>query len=220
MIDPLRTLGIEKGKPFAPTAATTEALEAGIREAHMVLAARYDAGLPPFFEGTHWTYPGPPDLVKAYAEGLSDPNTYPVDDRGLAYHYAYIGIKRLGQGQFYMISIKDKDGASYEGGTSYRLTVPPNAPVEQYWSVTAYDRETHALIKNVNRASRASNSAEVKKNADGSVDLYFGPTAPADQESNWVPTDPARKFELMLRLYAPTKALFDKTWKLRDVEKM
>jgi hypothetical protein len=158
--------------------------------------------------------------VKAYSEGLSDPNTYPVNDRGLAYHYAYIGIKRLGQGQFYMISIKDKDGDSYEGGRSYCLTVPANAPVEQYWSVTAYDRETHALIKNVARASRASNSSEVKRNADGSVDLYFGPRAPAGKESNWLPTDPARKFELMLRLYAPTKALFDKTWTLGDVQKM
>ena len=86
--------------------------------------------------------------------------------------------------------------------------------------MTAYDRQTHALIKNVDRASRASNSAEVQKNADGSVDLYFGPKAPAGKESNWVPTDPARKFELMFRLYAPTKALFDKAWMLPDVEKV
>jgi hypothetical protein len=82
MIDPLRTIGIEKGQPFAPTADTKKILEAGIREAHMVLAARYDAGLPPFYEGTHWTVPAPPSLVKAYSEGLSDPSTYPVDDRG------------------------------------------------------------------------------------------------------------------------------------------
>ncbi len=184
----------------------------------MLLEARYDAGLPPFFEGTHWTFPAPPELIKAAADGFADPDSYPVDARGLAYTYAYIGIKRLGAGQFYLINIKDKDGESYDGAKTYRLTVPPNAPVEQYWSVTAYDRETHALIKNVDRASRASNSAEVKKNADGSVDLYFGPKAPAGKESNWVPTDPARKFELMFRLYAPTKAFFDKQWTLPDVE--
>jgi hypothetical protein len=100
------------------------------------------------------------------------------------------------------------------------LTVPPNAPVEQYWSVTAYDRETHALIKNVDRASRASNNGQVQKNGDASVDIYFGPKAPAGKESNWVPTDPAREFELMFRLYAPTKALFEKAWKLPDVEKV
>ena len=220
MIDQLKSLGIEKGKPFAPTAATKKVLDAAIREAHMSLAARYDAGLPPFFEGTHWTFPAPQQLIQAAQAGFTDLNSYPVDERGLAYHYAYIGIKRLGAGQFYMISIKDKDGESYDGGSTYRLTVPPNPPVEQYWSVTAYDRETHALIKHVDRASRGSNSAEVKKNADGSVDLYFGPKASAGKESNWVPTDPVRKFELMVRFYAPTKALFDKAWKLPDVEKV
>ena len=172
----------------------------------------------PFFDGTHWTYPAVPALIQAAAVDFAEPNAYPVDARGLAYSYAYIGIKHLGAGQFYLISIKDKAGESYDGGKTYRLTVPPNAPVEQYWSVTAYDRQTHALIKNVNRASRASNNAEVQKNADGSVDIYFGPKAPAGKESNWVPTDPARKFELMFRLYAPTKALFEKTWKLPDVE--
>jgi hypothetical protein len=220
MIDQLRALGIEKGKPFAPTAEAREALRAGIREAHMELAAKYDAGLAPFFEGTHWTFPAPPELIEAAQKEYAEPDTYPTDARGLAYHYAYIGIKRLGAGQFYLISIKDKDHESFEGAKTYGLAVPANAPVEQYWSVTAYDRETHALIKNVNRASRASNSSEVKRNADGSVDIYFGPEAPAGKESNWVPTDPARKFELMFRLYAPTKALFDKTWKLPDVEKV
>jgi hypothetical protein len=100
------------------------------------------------------------------------------------------------------------------------LTVPPNAPIEQYWSVTAYDRQTHALIKNMNRASRASNNTEVKKNADGSVDIYFGPKALAGEESNWVPTDPARKFELMFRANAPAKTFFEKMWKLPDVEEV
>ena len=87
-------------------------------------------------------------------------------------------------------------------------------------SVTAYDRETHALIKNVNRASRASNNTEVKKNADGSVDIYFGPKAPSGKDSNWVPTDPARKFELMFRAYAPAKTFFEKMWKLPDIEEV
>ena len=95
-----------------------------------------------------------------------------------------------------------------------------DAPVEQYWSVTAYDRKTHALIRNMPRASRSSQIPELQKNADGSVDVYFGPDAPPDKDSNWVPTDPAREFELMFRLYAPTKALFDKSWVLPDAEKV
>ena len=97
--------------------------------------------------------------------------------------------------------------------------MPPNAPVKQYWSVTAYDRELHTLIKGVTRASRSSQIPELKKNSDGSIDLFFGPKAPEGKEANWVPTDPNRKFELMFRAYGPTEALFQKTWVLPDVEK-
>jgi hypothetical protein len=147
MIDPLKTLGIEQGKPYAPSAEMQQALNAAIREAHALLAARYDAGLPPFFDGTHWSFPAPPELIEAATHDFDEPDRYPIDARGLAYHYAYIGIKRLGAGQFYLINIKDKHGESYDGGQTYRLTVPPHVPVEQYWSLTAYDRDTHALIK-------------------------------------------------------------------------
>ncbi len=218
MIDQLRSLGIQKGKAFTPDETTRLALAAGIRDAQLLLAAQYDAGMPPFYEGTHWTYPGHPDFIKAIGEGLSDPNSYPVDQRGLTYTYAYIGIKRMGAGQFYLINIKDKNGDSYDGSKTYRLRVPPNVPVDQYWSLTAYDRETHALIKNVDRASRASNSAEVQKNADGSIDVYVGSEPPPGQQANWIPTDPARRFELMFRLYGPKPEFFEKKWRLPDVE--
>jgi hypothetical protein len=218
MIDQLHLIGIEKGKPFAPDAAMKQALADGIGEAHAWMAAKYDAGLPPFFERTHWTFPAHPELLKAATESFEGANNYPVDWRGITYSYAYIGIKHLGAGQFYLINIRDKGGESYDGSKTYRLHVPPNAPVEQYWSLTVYDRDTHALVKNVDRASRASNNAEVKKNGDGSVDLYVGAKAPTGQESNWIPTDPARRFELMFRLYGPKKELFDKAWALPDVE--
>jgi hypothetical protein len=98
--------------------------------------------------------------------------------------------------------------------------VPANAPVEQYWSATAYDRDTHALIRGVSRPSLASNDKAVQKNADGSVDIYFGPKPRAGKQSNWVPTDPTRRFELLFRLYGPKKKLFEKTWKLPDIEEV
>jgi hypothetical protein len=221
MIDQLRSLGIEKGKPFKPNEATTKALENGIREAHAVLEAKYDAGMPPFFsETSRWTLPAPPELIKAMQSGFADMNSYPIDERGMVYSYAYIGIKRLGAGQFYSISIRDKDGDAFNGAKTYRLNVPANVPVDQYWSVTAYDRKTHALIKGMPHASRASNVSDIAKNADGSVDIYFGPKPPDGKESNWVPTDPERKFELMARFYGPKKKFFDKVWKLPDVEKL
>jgi hypothetical protein len=164
--------------------------------------------------------PAYPDLITAAQANFDAPDAYPVDHRGVAYSYAYIGIKRLGAGQFYSISIRDKDGNDFDGGKTYRLNVPPNVPVEQYWSVTAYDRQTHALIRNVPRASRSSQIPDLIKNEDGSIDLYFGPNAPQGRDANWVPTDPKRKFELMFRAYGPTKAFFDKEWVLPDVTLM
>jgi hypothetical protein len=220
MIDQLRSIGIEKGKPFAPDATMKQILADSVTDAHAWMAAKYNAAPPEFFEGTHWTFPAHPELLKGASENFEGANDYPVDWRGISYHYAYIGIKHLGAGQFYLINIKDRDGADYSGATTYRLHVPADVPIAQYWSLTAYDRETHALIKNLDRASRASNNPEVHKNADGSVDLYLGSKAPAGQESNWIPTDPARKFELMFRLYGTKKEFFDKVWKLPDVEKV
>jgi hypothetical protein len=154
------------------------------------------------------------------ATAYADPDAYPVDLRGMTYTYGYVGIKRLGAGQFYLIAIKDKDGVSFDGSKTYHLTVPPNVPIEQYWSVTVYDRQTHALVRNMSRASRSSQIPELQKNADGSVDIYFGPKTPQGEESNWVPTDPKRSFELMFRLYAPKKGFFEKVWVLPDVEQV
>jgi hypothetical protein len=220
MIDQLRSIGIEKGKPFDPDAKTQAILTAAIGDAKVLLERRYDAGFPVFYPGTHWTMPALPEAVDGQSSTYANPDKYAVDARGVAYTYAYIAIKRLGAGQFYLITIRDKDGQDYDGSKIYRLRVPADVPVAQYWSVTAYDRETHALIRNMPRASRASNAADLQKNADGSVDIYFGPAAPAGKETNWVPTDPARKFELMARFYAPEKEFFEKKWTLSDVEKI
>ena len=77
---------------------------------------------------------------------------------------------------------------------------------------------THALIRNLPRASRSLQNPGLQKNADGSVNIYFAPTAPAGKESNWVPTSADGKFEVLFRLYGPEKPLFDKTWKLPDIE--
>lgn len=220
MIDQLRTIGIEKGKPFAPDARTTAILDSAAAEARDVLDRMYDRGFPPFAPGARWAVPAFPALIQAGSSGYAETDIYPVDARALTYSIGYIGIKRLGTAQTYLIASKDKDGHEFDGNATYRLHVPPKVPVEQYWSATVYDRQTHALIKNMPRASRASNAAEVQKNADGSTDIFFGPKAPAGKESNWVPTDPAQRFEVLFRLYAPTRVLFDKSWVLPDAEKV
>jgi len=220
MIGQLRTLGIEKGKPFSPDASMTKKLEAAIEEGREWLEASYENGQIHFFEGSKWSSAANPEMVKGALTGYDEPNAYPVDLRGVAYSYAFVGLKRLGAGQFYLISIKDKAGNDLDGGKMYRLSVPADVPVGQYWSLTAYDRETHALIRNMDRASRSSQITDLQKNPDGTVDLFIGPKAPEGKETNWIPSDPKREFELMFRLYAPTKALFDKTWELPDVEQV
>jgi hypothetical protein len=220
MIDQLKSLGIEKGKPFNPDPQTTELLNAGAAEAHAILENMYDKGWGTFFENGQWRSAAATDVIKMQATAYADLDAYPSDLRGMTYTYGYVGIKRLGAGQFYLIAIRDKNGVALDGSQFYRLTVPPNVPIEQYWSVTAYDRQTHGLIRNMPRASRSSQIPEMAKNADGSVDVYFGPRAPADKDSNWIPTDPQRGFELMFRLYGPKKEFFDKAWVLPDVEKV
>jgi hypothetical protein len=219
LIDPLKSLGIEKGKPFAPDGKTRTALTEGARDAHAWLDHRLETAFAPYFDGTRWVVPAAPELLEAASGGYADPDVYPIDARAITYSIGYVGIKRLGAGQFYLMTARDRDGDGLDGGKSYRLTVPANAPVQQYWSVTAYSRDTHGLIRNVPRASRSSQVPDMRKNPDGSVDVFFGPEAPAGQEANWVPTRRGERFELLFRLYAPTKPLFDKAWVLPDPEK-
>jgi hypothetical protein len=219
MIDLLKTIGIEKGKPFAP--ADTPALNDAIREARDFINAKYEAMfVPPFFEDRQWAVPVPPELIHGLQTNYSEVGSYPIDARGALYSMGFFSAKNLGVGQFYLLTIKDADGQPLDGGSSYVLRVPANPPVDLYWSVTAYDRETHALLRKMPRASLASNARGVRKNPDGSVDVTFAANAPAGQESNWVPTDPQRGFELMLRVYGPRKEFFDKAWVLPDVEKI
>jgi hypothetical protein len=213
--EPGSTATIEKGKPFEPNERTRSMLNSAAKDARDWLYGMYDAGFPPFFSPTsRWMFPGYPELADAYTVAYADPNHYPVDKRAVVYTVGYVGLKHMGGGQMYLISIKDKDG-----NKMYKLTVPPT-PVKQYWSVAVYDRELHTLVKGVNRASRSSQIPELQKNTDGSVDLYLGPSAPSGKDSNWIPTDPQRQFELMFRAYGPTPALFQKTWVLPAVERL
>jgi hypothetical protein len=151
---------------------------------------------------------------------FSRTDSYPVEGRGIAYSMAFFSAKHLGAGQYYLMTIRDKDRKPLEGSSTYRLNVPANAPVKLYWSATVYDRATHALIRDQKTLSRSSLNPGLQKNADGSVDVYFGPKAPAGKESNWVPTNANGKFEVLFRLYGPEKPFFDKAWVLPDIEKV
>jgi len=220
MIDVLKSIGIEKGKSFRPDAKARKILEGAIREAHAWMDSVYEKFFPPFAAGARWALPASPEVVAGMSTTFAAADSYPIDGRGRAYSYAYFSAKHLGAGQYYLMTIKDKSGRALDGGQSYRLTVPANAPVRQYWSATAYDRATHALIRNTRWSSRSSQTPGLQTNGDGSVDIYFGPKAPAGKESNWVPTKAGGRFEVLFRLYGPEPSFFDKRWTLPDIERL
>ena len=61
----------------------------------------------------------------------------------------------------------------------------------------------------------------VATNRDGSVDLWFGPSKPAEAPaSNWIQTVSRRNFLVALRLYGTGVEFFDQTWKPDDVVKV
>jgi len=124
-------------------------------------------------------------------------------------------------GQAYLGAYTDQDGHAFDGGQSYHLHVPPDPPAKQFWSVTLYDVDTRGLIQNKEQiADRNPRQPGLVKNADGSVDLYFAPTAPKGFEHNWIPTTPGRSWFAWFRLYAPLEPYLDKSWPLPDIEKL
>ena len=100
------------------------------------------------------------------------------------------------------------------GENIYRLHVP----VSQFWAVIVYNLETSSFFPNSTRLTVDSLDKGLSKNADGSVDIYFGPKVPASQESNWIYTQTEKSWFPWFRFYGPEKALFDKSWTMPDIE--
>jgi hypothetical protein len=222
MIDKLKSIGIEKGTPFVPDDKRRRIFNLAAHEAHSWLTNRLETSYfpPAYFDGGHWHVPASSDVVDGLTTNFADPDRYPVDDRAVTYSIAFFSAKNHGAGQFYLMTRKDAKGNGLDGGSTYRLRVPASAPVRQYWSATAYDGKTHALIRETRCSSRASTSGGLTVNDDGSVDVYFGPAAPDGASANWVPTKAGNGFEVIFRFYGPDKPLFDRTWKLPDIEKV
>ncbi len=126
-----------------------------------------------------------------------------------------------GKGSAYLGSYYDADGNALMGGNSYKLKIEPDPPAANFWSITVYDIANRLIIRNKTRKSDiSSRNKDLAKNADGSVDLYFGPKAPEGKETNWVQTNKGQSFFLYLRLYGPEKPYFDKTWPMNKVAKL
>ena len=223
MVASLKFLGIEKGKPFSPDARQKKLLEeAALVGEAMAQANSFESRFPgvKYRDDASWEYV----IFLDPSQRVGDHEQ--LDERA-AYTYeaattsAGMTTKTPGVGQAYLGGYRDKDGDWLDGNKNYKLTIPPNPPMKQFWSITVYSQATRCLINNgTGRADRSSRH-ELVKNRDGSVDLYFGPDkAPKGTENNFVKTIAGEGFFVYLRLYAPTEPYFDRSWSLPDIEKV
>jgi hypothetical protein len=214
----LRSLGIEKGKAFKPDAATRAVLKKAVAEAH---AGFMDAStrLVPHWPGGKWGLPSFGETGAKTGFTFQTEHGLDVDGRGALFFFACAPPKKLGAATFYLIAAKDAADAPLDGGKSYRLRVPANVPAKQFWAVTVYDLQTAAFLREAPNVE-VNSYQKLQKNEDGSVDVFFGAKAPAGKEPNWIYTAPGKPWVAAFRFYGPEKAVFDKTWKLPDIEQV
>ena len=218
----LRDLGIEKGKRFAPDDHHKKLLEDAALLGEMIAkVVVYEKR----FIGNFYRPDARWQFAMVVDPDQREDNYDQLDERtdwfyeAIASSYAMI-TKTPGVGSIYLSTYRDKDGDWLDGGKSYRLRIAPNPPMQQFWAVSVYDIDTRTLFRNeALKAEVSSNSKGLQKNADGTVEVYFGPTAPSGKESNWVQTVPDKFWFPYFRLYAPTQAYFDRSWPLPDIEK-
>jgi len=205
----LAAIGIVKGQPFEPD----ERMQRILGDAAAVGNATGRAlnfafrGSPEedfaYYPGSAWykmlflggfSFDTPPPAVTS--EGIKP---YPPGGhRRLASRFAFFhwatGItpamcmRLTDVGSQYLISGLDADKNYFDGGKTYKCTLPPIIPQNNFWSLTAYDNLTHSMLRTPQRwpgaGSQTYPTPAAVPNADGSIDVYFGPEAPAGKESN------------------------------------
>ena len=232
----LASIGIIKGQPFTPDAKTKLILDRAAKTAYKmsrVITFQDAVGGRDFhvYPDRHWVNPiadgtpakpaGPLDLNwRRTAGGYLD-----IDLRVWYFTTAYSispgMISQIpGKGAKYMIGFKDGDGMPLTGANNYRLNLPANIPAGNFWSVTLYEAENGSGLANGQPFPSLGSRDKPAQNADGSTDLYLGPKAPEGKQGNWLATVPGRGYFAVLRLYGPTEAAINKSWKPGDIEKV
>jgi hypothetical protein len=219
----LASIGIEKGKPFAPDPKTkqllAEAARVGAAMARMNTFTSRDPTAQ-VYPDRRWEW--------AFVGGSAtwDAQGYVNIDNRAAWNYAATGNspamvqRNVGSGSQYLMATRDASGAFLDGSKNYRFHLPPNVPVKLFWSLVVYDALSRSELQNGEKFPSISQYTGPVANADGSVDIYFGPQAPIGKEKNWIKTVPGKGWFPYLRFYSPTEAFFDKTWKPEDIVEM
>ena len=218
-------LGIKKGQPFEPDERMQQILEEaaaiGNASARAILFRPRNPAV--FF------YPGERQWYSPLAGGSHEflhEGARVLDDR-IAFHYYATGVTpamtkpQVGTGSVYEIGAADKDGKPLDGGKTYSVTLPAPIPAKNFWSFMVYDNHTRSILEtNQVTGGLDSNAKGLEMNEDGSATVYFGPEPEPSEgkEGNWVQTIPGKGYNVLLRLYGPEQAWFDKTWMPSDFE--
>jgi hypothetical protein len=239
----LAAIGIVKGKEFNPDARMrkilTDAAAVG-NAAGRVLNWRPSDNLNwAYYPDSSWTnmlwqgganFETPPPMITK--EGFFKPFP-PTGARTLdsktAFYYAYTldspgMIMRLPKvGSQYLIGFLDADKNYFDGGKTYKVTLPPNIPAAAFWSFTVYDNQTRSMLQTPQRYPRAGSqsypSPAAETDADGSTTVYFSPKQPEGvKRGNWIQTMPDKGWWVILRLYSPLEPFFTKEWRLSEIE--
>ena len=219
----LLPLGIEKGNAFNPDSRQTSLLLKGAAMGELM--ARNLQVNPRFAEvywkGTSWYKSFDFTIPQETATRVE------LDERTTWFYEAVTSTEGMvnptvGKGQVYMTTKRDSTGALLRADKTYRLHVPKDVPVGQFWALTLYSENTRRAYDNggteLRSANLDSNLKDLKFNADGSIDLYVGARAPAGFESNFMKTVGDDGWFVYFRLYAPLAPFFDKTFSLPDFE--
>jgi hypothetical protein len=218
------SIGIVKGKPFKPDTRMkkllTEAVAVGNATARAIVFQPRDKDA--------YLYPDSDSAwVMAYAG--ADP-FFEVDgatslDARTMFYYSYTAVSPAmaspppGAGSRYGIAYLDSEKQALHGSKTYKLHLPPDVPVNNFWAVTMYDTQTRSQLQTSNPfPSLGSQTKGIKENSDGSYDIYFGPKAPKGEESNWLETIPERSWFTILRMYGATEPWINKTWRPGEIE--
>ena len=220
----LASLGIKKGKPFNPDARMQKILDQGARQGVAMSRAIVYASRDPdikYWPERHW------EKMFLHNTTFERDGVNDIDARTLWHYQAIVVSPNLlsttpGQGTAYLTAFRDNKGEYLDGAVNYRLRIPANAPVKRFWAVTAYDPTTRGLLDAGGNTNRSIGSMDKPvANADGSVDIFFGPSAaPKGKENNWVRTNAGKGFFVVFRFYGPTEGYIEKTWVLDDFERV